>query len=527
MVKRQHPRAAKKPDRTRAAGMVDVPSRRLQVAQRSWNSGQRSDALALFVEAVREEPNNVRAYIMLAGACAELLEFERMEQTLDKLARRAPRHPGVHHYIGELYANLRLPDRAAANFARASRLPGAGPPTWMELASLHERAHRLDAAEELIERAVRAGFDMPIVSLVRGRIQQRQGRTEKAELTFRALIQRVPDTEWSCQAWSELALIKDRQGDFAGAVEAMERCKQVQRAYEDAHWKSSEEVHSQMREIMDTISRNDFRRWRDEAAPFQSRRTALLTGFPRSGTTLLEQLLDAHPDLISSEERDFIGKELLHSVVGKLGKMPLLDALHALAPNEIAKHRERYFDFMEYLLGEPIAGRMHLDKNPAYNLTIPLVLRFFPETRLIVALRDPRDVVLSCYLRYLPLNSVSVRFLDPKRTAERYALDMTAWLKYRDMVDVPWCQIRYEDTVVNTEQEARRALDTLALPWDNQVLGYRQRLLDKKRVTSPTYAAVAEPIYTRAIGRWKNYERLLEPAMKTLEPFIREFGYSV
>ena len=67
---------------------------------------------------------------------------------------------------------------------------------------------------------------------------------------------------------------------------------------------------------------------------------------------------------------------------------------------------------MEYLLGEPIAGRMHLDKNPAYNLTIPLVLRFFPETRLIVALRDPRDVVLSCYLRYLPLNSVSVRFLD-------------------------------------------------------------------------------------------------------------------
>ena len=60
---------------------------------------------------------------------------------------------------------------------------------------------------------------------------------------------------------------------------------------------------------------------------------------------------------------------------------------------------------MEYLLGEPIGGRMHLDKNPAYNLTIPLVLRLFPETRLIIALRDPRDVVLSCYLRYLPLNA--------------------------------------------------------------------------------------------------------------------------
>ena len=144
---------------------------------------------------------------------------------------------------------------------------------------------------------------------------------------------------------------------------------------------------------------------------------------------------------------------------------------------------------------------------------------------MIVALRDPRDAVLSCYLRYLPLNAVSVRFLDPARTAERYALDMTTWLKYRDMIETPWCEIRYEDTVADPEKQARRALDTLSLPWNDQVLNYRQRLLDAKRVTSPTYADVAEPIYTRAIGRWKNYEQLLEPAMKTLEPFIREFGF--
>jgi tetratricopeptide (TPR) repeat protein len=507
--------------------MVDVPSRRLQIAQRSWSAGQRSDALALFADAVRVESNNVRAYIMLAGAYAELFEFDRMEATIEKLVRRAPRHPGVHHYVGELFASLRLPDRAVASFARAARLPGAGPPTWMELASLCERAHRLDEAEELIERAVRAGYNLPIVALVRGRIQQRQNHPEQAEATFRALIERIPEnSEWSCQAWSELALMKDREGDYEGAIDAMEHCKRTQRAHEVAHWKTSEQVHSQMREIIGGICRDDLQRWRDESSRLETRRTALLTGFPRSGTTLLEQLLDAHPDLVSSEERDFIGTELLQSVIGRLGKMPLLDALDALPADQVSKQRDRYFRFMEYLLGEPIQDRMHLDKNPAYNLTIPLVLRFFPETRLIVALRDPRDVVLSCYLRYLPLNAVSVRFLDTKRTADRYALDMTAWLKYRELVDVPWCEIRYEDTVVDAEKQVRRALDTLSLPWDNQVLNYRQRLLNTKRVTSPTYAAVAEPIYTRAIGRWKNYERLLEPAMKTLEPFIREFGYS-
>jgi Tfp pilus assembly protein PilF len=528
MTKHRQSQGGNRRNRLRGTPIVDAPSRRLQIAQRTWTTGQRSDALALFREAIRAEPNNVRAYMMLATAYAELFHFDRMEETLDKLVRRAPRHPGVHHYVGELFAKLKLPDRAITSFLRAARLPDGGPPTWMELASLYEQSHRLDEAEELIERAVRAGYEVPLVALVRGRIQQRQKKFEQAEATFRAMIERArEDSESSNLAWSELALMKDRERDFEGAADAIEHCKQSHLKREAPHLKTSEQIHGQMREIMNAISRADFQRWQHESAQFEARRMALLTGFPRSGTTLLEQMLDAHPDLVSSEERDFIGCELLSRVVGGLGKMPLLEALDVLTADQISHPREQYFRFMEYLLGEPIAGRMHLDKNPAYNLTIPLVLRFFPETRLIIALRDPRDVVLSCYLRYLPLNAVSVNFLDIERTANRYALDMTAWLKYREMIPVPWCEIRYEDTVADAETQVRRALDALALPWDSQVLDYRQRVLDTKRVTSPTYAAVAEPIYTRAIGRWKNYERLLQPAMKTLEPFIREFGYSV
>jgi hypothetical protein len=285
-------------------------------------------------------------------------------------------------------------------------------------------------------------------------------------------------------------------------------------------------MHGQMQELIATITRDDFCRWREEANHVAPQRVALLTGFPRSGTTLLEQVLDAHSDLVSSEERDFIGRELLHTVVAGRGKISLIEALHGLRSEEIERERTKYFQAMEYLLNEPIGGRVHLDKNPAYNLTIPLALRVFPEMRLIVALRDPRDVVLSCYLRYLPLNAVSVQFLDIERTAERYALDMSAWLKFRNLIDVPWCEIRYEDTVANVESQARRALDTLSLAWDNQVLNYRERLLGKKQVTSPTYEAVAQPVYTKAIGRWKNYEPLLEPALETLQPFIREFGYA-
>jgi hypothetical protein len=251
-----------------------------------------------------------------------------------------------------------------------------------------------------------------------------------------------------------------------------------------------------------------------------------LTGFPRSGTTLLEQMLDAHPDLVSSEEREFIGRELFHVLVNPRGTAPLINVLNDLRATEIAPERRRYFEAVEYLLGERLGGRMHLDKNPAYNLTIPLVLRVFPETRLIVALRDPRDVVLSCYLRYLPVNAVSVHFFDVRRTAQRYALDMEAWRRFRDLIETPWCEIRYEETVADMVGQARRALATLGLEWHDAIVNYRQRLISGKHVTSPSYEDVAQPIYTRSIGRWKNYERLIDPALEILDPFVQEFGYS-
>lgn len=524
--RRDSPPNAARNSASRPAELLDAMSPRLQAAQRLWNGGQQQDAVSLFAEAVRQEPNNARAYVLAARAYAEKFEFSEMDRTHDLLIRRAPRHPGVHHYIGETYGQLKLPDRAIASFEEAANLPGAGPPTWMELARLYERAHRLDKAEELIERTLQSGYQIPMASLARGRIQRRQNRPDNAEATFRQVIARLPaDNEFACQAWGEIAHMKDRAGDWHGAIEAIENCKYMQRMHEASHLKSAAILTDKVGAMMGSITRDDLRRWRDETAQLPTRRVALLTGFPRSGTTLLEQLLDSHPDLVSSEERDFVGKELLHSWISHRGATPILDILNERGAVEIELQRTRYFHAMEYLLGEPIAGRMHLDKNPSYNLIIPFMLRLFPETRLIVALRDPRDVVLSCYLRYLPLNAVSVQYLDVRRTAERYALDMSAWLKFRELVEVPWCEIRYEDTVADVESQARKALSTLGVCWNDQVLQYRQRLTNTKKVTSPSYEAVSEPIYTRAVGRWKNYEKYLEPAIKTLEPFVREFGY--
>src|SRR4051812_40357009 len=267
------PNAKAEPGARPAGALVDVLSPSVRGARALWASGRVGEGIDAFERAIRQEPDNVQAYVVAARSYAERFDFERMDRTLEALVRRAPDHPGVHHYVAETYGLLRLPDRALASFERAAALNGAGPPTWMELASLYERAHRLEEAQEMIERAVRARYEFPLVWLVRGRIERRRKQAQKAEATFRELIARAgADSEWACQAWGELALMKDGQGDFAGAIEAIEQCKRAQRAREAPHWAASERVHAVMRQMIAAISREDLQRWRDAAAGMAAQR---------------------------------------------------------------------------------------------------------------------------------------------------------------------------------------------------------------------------------------------------------------
>jgi len=98
------------------------------------------------------------------------------------------------------------------------------------------------------------------------------------------------------------------------------------------------------------------------------------------------------------------------------------------------------------------------------------------------------------------------------------------WRRLREIIASPWLEVRYEDSVANMEREARKAVAFLGLEWEEHMLQYRERLKDKA-VGSPTYEAVTQPLYTRAIGRWKNYQKFLEPYLEILQPHVEAFGY--
>jgi hypothetical protein len=397
----------------------------------------------------------------------------------------------------------------------------------LELAILYERRHRVDEAFGLIEDCLRAAPDYLEAELFKARLLRRRKEESEAERIFHSLAadQQSPP-ELQAQAWAEIAQMHDRRAEYKLAMESMLKGKEILRAREGLLHPNAETVMGHLRALVDSLTPGHFERWRDEAQTHPQKHVGVLTGFPRSGTTLLEQVLDSHTGLISSDEREAFARDIFPAMwLTPTTPLPTPSALDAVPMARLATLRTRYLESMEAALNEPIRNRVHLDKNPTLTVVLPGFLRLFPEARLLIALRDPRDVVISCFMQYLPLNANSVYFLTLERAARRYANDIGMWLRLRDKIASPWLEVRYENTVVQLENEARRACEFLGLTWEPSVLDYRERL-KQKPVASPTYEAVSKPLYTSAIGRWKHYEKWLEPYLRVLLPAIDALGYS-
>ena len=174
---------------------------------------------------------------------------------------------------------------------------------------------------------------------------------------------------------------------------------------------------------------------------------------------------------------------------------------------------------------EPTA-RVLLDKNPSPTMSLNIWLRVFPELKVIIALRDPRDVIISCFFLNITLNVTNVNFLSLDRTVKHYADLMDVWLRMRELGGFDWIETRYEDVVLNMEEEGRKATEFLGLTWHPNQARYHETARQKV-LYAPTYHDVTQPVYQRAVGRWERYAEALQPFLARLAPYCAAFHYEV
>lgn len=503
---------------------MDLPE--LQRARALWIANRFEEALQLFEKAVRTHPQNLVALVDASRALGARFEIQRAEEMLDRLMKVGDRQPNLLHLAGQSYRMIFRADKAMSCFERVLSMTKDIPDASLELAILYERRHRVEEAYALIEDCLRTEPGYLEAQFFKARLLRRIKNEAASEALFRDLAanEHAPP-QVRAQAWAEIAARHDRQEEYEPAMRAMLQCKQILLQREGRLRKESDTVLGHLSALTASLTLDHFHRWSTAARDLPDKKTAVLTSFPRSGTTLLEQVLDSHSGLVSSDEREAFARDIFPAMwLTPATPLPTAASLDAIPLPRLTALRDRYLAYMQSALNEPIGDRVHLDKNPTLTLVLPGLLRLFPETRVLIALRDPRDVVISCFMQYLPLNANSVCFLTLERAAQRYANDMATWRQLRPMIASPWLEVRYEDAVGDLEKEARRALEFLGLPWESGVLNYRDRL-QQKAVGSPTYEAVSQPLYTRAIGRWRHYEKFLAPCLPILQPSIDAFGY--
>jgi len=498
-----------------------------------WKQQQFEKALQAMGEAVRQTPDDPRLLIEAGRSYGHRYQVERSLELLKKACRLGKDQYAIQHAAGESYLQLGKVDEAAGCFGRACQLAGH-PQSNLQLAAICERQHQLDEADDLLAQTLAAEPGLGPALILQARIARRRGEMTRAESVLQAVITagRAP-TELLAEAWGELATLLDATEQHSDAWDAALRCKSHLLPLAQPQQEAATFVLNRCRRMVDTLTPAHFQRW-TTASPeansglnpegIASKRVALLTGFPRAGTTLLQRVLDAHPQIVSTEERDVLATVVLPNLgKGLPADSPIEQLLDDLTRDEIELNRAFYLSAMESLQPGPIEDRLHIDKNPSMTLMIPAMVRLFPELKLILAIRDPRDTVLSCFLRYLPLNPVSVCFLTLESTVERYLLDMGAWLKMREQLTSSWVEVRYEETVSDLQQTAQHVLAGLDLPWREEVLDYRQT--QKSPVRSPTYEAVAKPIFGSSVGRWRHYQQQLAPILDKLGPLLQAYGY--
>ena len=504
----------------------------LRAAKALWSRRQYAEALKKFGEAAREHRWNIGVLIDAARAYAARYQFEKSDALLARALKLGGKRHDVQFLVGQSYRMAGQFEQAAICFRRACQLAAAAPSAQLELATILEREHRLDEALQLIKRALHAQPQLASALVLKARLCRRLGEMDHAEQGLRKVVH-LPNIQPAlvAEAWGELALVYDQQANYAAAWQSILHCKQCLLPHAKAEQRTARHVMQRFGQMIDTINKADFQRWQrqarqqEQAGEIEPRRVAMLTGFPRSGTTLLEQILDSHPQIVSAEEQEVMSTEVFANVARDFpADAPVQDVLHQLTAEQIRQQRGLYFEMMEAILRQPLCDRVLLDKNPAMTPMIPVLTRLLPEIKLLIALRDPRDVVLSCFLRYLPLNPVSVSFLTLEDAARRYAMDMRGWLRFRELISTPWHEVRYERLINDLPGQSQQAVEFLNLPWHDEVLRYREHS-EKKHVLSPTYDAVAEPVFATSVGRWRNYAEYLEPLLNDLAPFVDELEY--
>ena len=484
-------------------------------------AGRYHEAIATLKRVLSRDAGNTEAHHYLAIALQHAGRLDEAEQAARKALELRPDTPQILDNLGSIRLRLGDPVEARACFERALQIRPGYSAALGNLALLDERSNRVEAAMQLVMRGLAEHPNDVTLRLVLGRCQRRCGDYLTARATFESL-NRSGTPALQKDVEYELALCCDALDQSEAAFTHASRANKL--AWE--LWPPAQTQTREFMQLLATLREQYTQEWVSTWTTLPTSAThtfpIFLTGFARSGTTLLDTMLGAHPALTLLEELP-TGAAMIDS----LSRIPegYPGALAGLTLTARATLEQSY-----YRVAAPAGAgntRRILDKSPFLTAHLGLIQRVFPGAPILFMLRHPCDVVLSCFLTNFELNSGTAHFTELDRTVELYCALLSLWRVYREVLTLNIRMVRYEDLIAQPEKELRGILSFINLPWSPEVLEHATHAAMRGRINSASYAQVGQPVYKDAHDRWRRYRKYLEPYLPQLQPYCEMFGYEL
>jgi tetratricopeptide (TPR) repeat protein len=472
--------------------------------------GQYAEAARWFehAQSLKDEPARYHANHGSLWAARE--QYEESARCYRRALACEPDLAEAHQGLGEALLELGSLNEAEACFREAVRLDPSSPSAELLLARLHAERGDFDLSCETARQALARR-----PNLVDARVQlacNLKGRLPAND--FQAMVELLdqkylPDDNRSRLLFS-LAGTLDAQGDHEEAAAKLETANLLQASARAARGQrhDPDRQSSFIDRLISAFTPELIARGRGCGEP--DPRPVFVVGLPRSGTTLIEQILASHREVHGAGELPDARRafQSLPDLVGRPWTDPC-DAVAALDPISSRAAARQYLTALE-AQAPPGAARI-VDKMPDNIELLGLIALLWPAARVIVSRRDLRDVAVSCW----QTGFASIRWAnDYEHIARRFADYERILNHWRQSKPLPWLDVSYEDLVKDMEYESRRMIEFLGLDWDPACLEFHST---RRVVRSASQLQVRQPVHSRSVGRWKNYESLLTPLFQALE----------
>lgn len=487
-------------------------------------SGNLPAAFNCLQQANQRKPGNADCLMQLGQVLKRLQRNDEALECLQQALSLRYELPGARLLIANLLSKRKEFSAAIVLLREELALRADNLEAHTALAQIFERMNRLEEAALAAHTALKIQPGQAPATLILAHVERRLENYAAAEQLYRRILGASGIDSNLVRA--HLAHVLDRQGKYTEAFEQSAICMESWKQDAVSRNLLPQTYFAMLDDCSNWLENQPQKTWPKIDMQTDSHSAPIFfVGFPRSGTTLVEQILRQHPRLISTGESAVL--ETLLAKIPQKSKQPkrFPASLDDLDADDMLKLRKAYFEQVTKLNIELTDDQILVDKLPLNIALLPLVARIFPDAQVLVALRDPRDVCLSCFMQSFSLNTAMVCFLDLQTTAQAYARVMGLWQHYKQQLGLHWHEYRYEDLVENFAAITQGIFDFLELDYPENAVDYYRATTDNALIT-PSYQDVAKPVYQRATARWRNYQSQLETITPLLAPFIEAFGYS-